>query len=344
MKRETFAYLFLLFFSIIVLPGISIMSSCHAYASLTVVEVDNEDEEETSSSGQTGDIKYGISSSNFLNGGYFAFHENDCYYVRGGSLYKGNGIEFDDSVKIQSKVLGGLNIVDDTIFYYFRDEIRQCSLDGTSDKLLLKVPDIADKPSCLYVMGNWIYFSTNSDKICRVSVYNLSEIQILAKDVYLPGLCPIDGHLYYVQKNGVTKMDPDGKNKEIVFESALPIITDGEYIFQYSGKKIIRYTPDGESVVLFELGPKLVDYNIKRINCCDGWVYFIIKMKNGMSNLGRVKTEGREADDYGMIALNGRTVLGLATNSGFDRVCTYSIMKEEDGTIAELLRSTKIDR
>lgn len=68
MKRKTFAYLFLLFFFIIVLPGISIMSSCHAYASLTVVEVDIEDEEETSSSGQTGDIKYGISSSNFLNG------------------------------------------------------------------------------------------------------------------------------------------------------------------------------------------------------------------------------------------------------------------------------------
>lgn len=306
----------------------------------------------------------GISSGNLLNGGHFTFHGNDCYYIETLKLYQGSvtgdhmffPAKYGDAPDKEFDLYASrdINIAGDCLYYIggkyssLNDfSIMRASLDGSI------VTDVLDcNPDHLYINGGWLFYS-NYKGLFRIALKELEEVEdpqeidsdqitCIADDLSSSkdGLCFMNGRIYYNGRDGITVIDPDGSNKEVISKASGNLLTDGSVLFCLSGLdeiKRIRANGGEDSLLETEI---MIDtetgdwYNtIRYINYADGWVYFTLEEKDG-TNLWRISVQGQVTEKVGWLCGKDDTLLSVCTHPSSDYVYYFFYAHQDNGLLA----------
>lgn len=289
-----------------------------------------------------GNTEEGITSGNFLNEGFFALSEKDCYAYHGSKLYYCKDSDLSAAELVGDGKAGEfLNVVDSHLYFLSQYEhaIYRMDPDGSN---MVKVydasSDTANEPENLYIYHGWFYFS-NHNKLFRGSLKDLDDLEkgpltkaecIVTDFNYenkvLASLCFIEDRIYYDGEKGLSSMELDGSGKKAVCDEEGQLITDGQAIYCLNGLyRVSRILPDGSVTQIINL--KDVG-KIRKINYADGWIYYLLELDDG-KYLCRAGTDGSGNEVIDFVTESKNTVVSMNTFAGSEYAFFYII--EIDG-------------
>ncbi len=288
-----------------------------------------------------GNTEEGITSGNFLNKGFFAMSEKDCYAYSGSKLYYCKDSDLSAAELVGDGRAGEfLNIVDNHIYFLSQYEhaIYRMDPDGNNKvKVYDASSDTGNEPTNLYIYHGWFYFS-NHNKLFRGSLKDLDDLEkgpltkaeCIATDFnyenkVLASLCFIEDCIYYDGEKGLSSMELDGSGKKTVCDKDGKFITDGQAIYCLNGLyRVSRILPDGSVTQIIDL--KDVG-KIREINYADGWIYYLLEVDDG-KYLCRAGTDGSGNVAIDFVTESKNTVVSMNTFAGSEYAFFYILEKD----------------
>ena len=289
-----------------------------------------------------GNTEEGITSGNFLNQGFFAMSEKDCYAYSGSKLYYCKDSDLSAAELVGDGRAGEfLNVVDSHLYFLSQYEhaIYRMDPDGSNKvKVYDASSDTANEPANLYIYHGWFYFS-NHNKLFRGSLKDLDDLEkgpltkaecIVTDFNYenkvLASLCFIEDRIYYDGEKGLSSMGLDGAGKKAVCDMEGKFITDGQAIYCLNGLyRVSRILPDGSVAQIIDL--KDVG-KIREINYADGWIYYLLEVDDG-KYLCRAGTDGSGNVAIDFVTEGKNTVVSM--NTFADSEYAFFYILEKDG-------------
>lgn len=238
----------------------------------------------------------GNSSGNILNRGIAAKHGEWVYFSSGEAIYreKPDGSERTRIINAPSL---NLNVADDWIYYSGGNigQISKVKTDGTGETLLYEPTLIYEYVPFMNVVGDWLYFITESYGVRNTAVLNRMKTDGSEKTVIdnNTGFINVAGDwIYYAnmsENNKIYKMKTDGTEKiKLSDESANGLIVYEEWIYYKSLKdhKSYKLKTDGTGKV------KLNDDISSIVNISDGWIFYT--NASDKDRLYKAKLDGTE--------------------------------------------------
>lgn len=284
--------------------------------------------------------KEGITAGNFLNSGILALLDGDIYFARGLGLYRCRESDPENMERILIKNTAYLNIYNGFIYYIdeYEGSIYRCDPDGNNLTQVYDSSSYEDLiPESLYVQECGCYFS-NGRNLFRLDTQDLEsgltadeeDVELVAEDfnygerVY-PSLCFFDGRLWYNGSSGVTAADPYGHEMSRISSLEGHLLTDGSCILCWTGSgDIYRIEADGKTTQILDLP---ASERIRKCNCRDGWLYYIMEKEGGMS-LWKMRTDGTQPEHLREIGTSEEVFYSLCTFEESDYIYANIIRKE----------------
>ncbi len=187
------------------------------------------------------EILTGNTTGNIANGGLVAYYQEVIYYSGdSGHIYKSN-LDGSKEIKLNDSSSMYINVLDDWIYYTNLDDgkrIYKMKTDGTD---VIKLNDARSHSVC--VKGGYIYYVQNEDPnelyseghdlfgdIYRMRIDGSERIKLIA-DVYRSLVMEGD-MLYFCNKNGIFKMDTDGKDLTSITDAdAFQIVVRNDWVY-----------------------------------------------------------------------------------------------------------------
>lgn len=287
-----------------------------------------------------------MTSGNFFNRGYFAYHNGDCYFLYNNALLRSNGQDFSETERLTQA--GGpkyLNVYRGRVYF----------LDNQSHIIYRLEPDGGEKvrvfggsgdsgysPETLFIHEGWCYFSCRK-KLYRISMDELTSTvsgnsrkpECIATDynftesVY-PSMCFLEDRIYYNGSEGITGINPDGSGKLVISKQKGMLITDKTAIYCWFGTKYLyRIGTDGRTDEILKLGYGVG--NIIDFNYCDGWICYVVRGSDAI-NLWKIKTDGSENQFVEEVCEPDCSVISMCTFPGSDYACFYFLRSNNKET------------
>ena len=285
-----------------------------------------------------------MTSGNFYNRGYFAFHKDACYFLHSSELFKSSRQDFSETEPLtRGSGLKYLNVYEDRVYF----------LDSQSHIIYRLEPDESEKvrvfggsedpgysPETLFIHEGWCYFS-NKKKLYRISMDELTgtesgssrEPECIATDfnftesVY-PSMCFLEDRIYYNGSEGITGINPDGSWKVVISKQTGMLITDGTDIYCWFGtKNLYRIGTDGRTDEILKLRYDVG--NIINFNYCDGWICYVVKESDAI-NLWKIRADGSENQFVEEVCKPDCSVISMCTFPGSDYAYFYLLRSDKD--------------
>lgn len=182
----------------------------------------------------------GNTVANINNYGFGAENEDYIFYVEGDLNLVRAKKEFQDKTYLIQKSsgsgIGGLNIVDDWIFYSSGQSLNRMRIDGREDQIIYEMGYLSD----IHIKDNWIYFINPLDKVniyrMDVNGQNLERLlKVEASDIAI-----YDDRLFYsYEVNGqgyVKSISLDGGESKVELETKVYDLIRWQGYYYYIGE------------------------------------------------------------------------------------------------------------